>query len=620
MAFYLDNLIDINRLQKLYDMHLVQTGISSALIGLDGRRYAASGWKQICSISHETASEASALCNLAYNMAIDSLKSGESLVYYSCPFGLMHVVLPVRINDTHVANLLKGHFLFDKPSRHFIERFRKQVLKFGFDEERYLEALNKIPVIPEGKMKLMMDHSLIFAEMIGEMGCCYIKEHSIREEIQKAYLEIENEIRLRKSESDKLAQIIGANAIPTFAINSESIITHWNKACELITGYKACEVIGTQKHQDVFYPEKRPLLADFIVRGAPAREVKKIYGDKINESIHSPDAYEGEDFFPEMGTHGKTLFFTVAPLKESDGRVAGAISTLQDITEQRLAEHELKESEERYRHLFESANDAIFLIKDGVIRDCNQKAHFLFRSSRAELIGLCPIDLSPEIQPGGEVSKNEIKRKSEIVYQDVPMLFEWRFKRRDGTFFDAGVSISKIIISNTPYALSIIRDITNTKMLIEALKARESELDEKNLYLGKINSALKAALDHRDVERRSLEENIMSNMKKHVFPYISELARCGIGEHARAYLNVIETNLNSLISPYSNKVFSKYLDLTPTEIRVADLIRSGMNTKGIAEILGLSPSSVQWHRKNIRIKFGLSGKKVNLHSFIVNLQ
>jgi len=84
-------------------------------------------------------------------------------------------------------------------------------------------------------------------------------------------------------------------------------------------------------------------------------------------------------------------------------------------------------------------------------------------------------------------------------------------------------------------------------------------------------------------------------------------------------VNIINTNLNDIISQFSKTIFAKYMDFTPTEIRIADFIRDGKNSKEIAQLLGLSPSSVQWHRKNIREKLELTNKKVNLHTYLNSL-
>lgn len=612
-------LIDLDKMQTLFELNMKLTGISSALIALDGTIYAHSGWKKICSQFHLANPDSARLCASSYEQACNRLHSGEPYLLYTCPFGLVDIAVPVRINGKYVANLMYGRFFHEEPDPVMLEGFKRQAGKFGFDEKEYMEAVSQIPVIPELKLEIMKESMLLFVEMIGGMGVSCYNEQTVKEQIISAYGELQKEIRRRKSEEEKLRQIIEGNAIPTFVIDTESRITHWNKACEFMTGFSASEMTGTDRHQEVFYSSKRPLLVDLLVRNISRDEILRFYGDKIKNMSQNTDSYQGEDLFPEIGDKGKTLFYTAASLKDADGRITGAITTLQDVTDIRQAEHELRESEERYRHLFESANDAILLVRDGRITDCNQKALFLFRCSRDELIGSLPIDLSPGIQPGGEISAEELRRKSKIVYQDVPLTFEWRFIRKEGTFFDSGVSVSQIMISDTAYALAIIRDISGTKQLIHALRTREAELDDKTRYLEKVNQALKASLDHREVERRAVEESMLSNMKQFVFPYFRDIAKCRIDQDARVYLGIIETNLGELVSPISRSRFARYIDLTPTEIKIADLIRDGKNTKETAVMLGLSPSSVQWHRKNIREKFSLTNKKTNLQTFLKTL-
>jgi PAS domain S-box-containing protein len=417
----------------------------------------------------------------------------------------------------------------------------------------------------------------------------------------------------------ELGQILEANPIPTFVVDSNSKITHWNRACVLLTDIPAADMIGTDKHQEAFYCQRRELMADLIVRGADTAELSALYGDKVKNSQRTRAGYEGEDFFPKLGKTGKWLFFTAAPLKDANGDTVGAIETLQDITERRLAEQGIRASEARFRRLFESANDAIFIVKDGRIIDCNQKALDLFNASRKFILGLAPMALSPEKQPNGASSEDEVDRRNSIVLQNVPQLFEWRFLRKDGSQFDAEVSLTRFWVSDSPHALAIVRDITARNKMIQTIKTRETELDDKRRYLEKVNQALKAALDHREVEKRAVEENMLINLKRFVFPYIEELGKCQISTDAQAYLNIIETNLNDIVSRLPRTVFSKYIDLTPTEIRIADFIRDGKNSKEMAHLMGLSPSSVQWHRKNIREKLGLTNKKVNLYAYLTSL-
>ncbi len=144
---------------------------------------------------------------------------------------------------------------------------------------------------------------------------------------------------------ERLSQIVNGTSIPVFVIDEKHTVTHWNRACENSTGIPADEVIGTTKQWSAFYTEKRPVMADLIVDEAPEEEISRYYGDKCQKSVLVKGAYEAEDFFPDMGGEGgRWFFFTAAPLRDHDGKITGAIETLQDFTGSRNAENELKAS------------------------------------------------------------------------------------------------------------------------------------------------------------------------------------------------------------------------------------------------------------------------------------
>jgi len=190
---------------------------------------------------------------------------------------------------------------------------------------------------------------------------------------------------LRDSERE-LSEILEGSPVPTFVINNEHMLIHWNKACENLTGVPAGTVVGSNRQWMAFYPAERPVMADLIVNRVSESEIARYYGDKYRKSALIDGAYEAEDFFPHFGERGKWLFFTAAPLKDAEGNILGAIETLQDITERRRAEEAVKESETRYRDLFNSASDAIFIHdSDGNIIECNRAASELTGYSLDEM-------------------------------------------------------------------------------------------------------------------------------------------------------------------------------------------------------------------------------------------
>ncbi|BCS52485.1 diguanylate cyclase [Geobacter sp. SVR] len=161
---------------------------------------------------------------------------------------------------------------------------------------------------------------------------------------------------LRESRK-RLAQIVEGFAVATFVIDARHTITHWNRACANITGVSAEEMIGTRHHWRAFYSTERPVMADLIVDGISEEFLIRNYARECRRSTIIEGAYEAEDYFPHFGSGGKWLFFTAAPIRDRDGKIIGAIETLQDITERKQAEQALRESEHRYYEL--SITDAL---------------------------------------------------------------------------------------------------------------------------------------------------------------------------------------------------------------------------------------------------------------------
>ncbi len=138
-----------------------------------------------------------------------------------------------------------------------------------------------------------------------------------------------------------LFQIVHNTPIAIFVIDEEHKVTHWNKACENLTGISRSEVLGKKDAWKAFYNEERPVMADLVLKDASEEKFKEYYGEKFTHSRFHPDAYDGEDYFPKLGDEGRWVFFTAAPINNSEGKRIGAIETLQDITAQKETEEEL---------------------------------------------------------------------------------------------------------------------------------------------------------------------------------------------------------------------------------------------------------------------------------------
>jgi PAS domain S-box-containing protein len=300
------------------------------------------------------------------------------------------------------------------------------------------------------------------------------------------------------------------------------------------------------------------------------------------------------------------------------------LNAILDITDRKKNEDELRRGRERFRAIADYTHDwENWIAPNGKLIWVNPAVERITGYSREEYLNL-PGNLSHRLkavilEEDQEQVLTMLKSglRDEISGNDVPC----RIRRRDGAIRWVSISYQPIYANSGSFLglRSSIRDITDRKLMEEALREREKELSEKSHKLAEVNQALKAMLDHREVEKRSVEESMRVNLRKLVFPYVEKMAGRRLDDDSRTYLNLIKSNLEELVAPLSRSLSSKYMDLTPAEIEVADLLRQEKTSKEIASLLGVSTSSVSFHRYNIRKKFGLLHKRTNLSAYLKTL-
>ncbi len=151
------------------------------------------------------------------------------------------------------------------------------------------------------------------------------------------------------------------------------------------------------------------------------------------------------------------------------------------------------------------------------------------------------------------------------------------------------------------------------------VKERTRDLEIKTKSLEEMNTAMKVLLNKREEDKIELEDNVLTNVKELVMPFVDKFRETQLDGHQKTLLSIIESNLNEIISPFTRRLSLEYLNLTPTEIQIANMTKHGNTSKKIAKIMNISPRTVDTHKKNIRRKIGLEGKRANLRSYLLSL-
>lgn len=151
----------------------------------------------------------------------------------------------------------------------------------------------------------------------------------------------------------------------------------------------------------------------------------------------------------------------------------------------------------------------------------------------------------------------------------------------------------------------------------KALRKLGEDLEVKADSREQSNKALRILLKQRDEDRDGIEEKVVANVRELVMPFLRNLKESELNARQRINVEVVETNLNSIISPFSRSLSTKYLSLTPQEIQIAVLIKEAKSNREIADVMNLSRRTIESHREHMRRKMGLKHKRANLRAHLL---
>ena len=371
---------------------------------------------------------------------------------------------------------------------------------------------------------------------------------------------------------------------------------------------------GNREFANFLGRKKEEIVGKTVREFAPA-DLAKIYeqADKQLLQAGGNQTYESAIMHADGTRH--IVVFNKATLTNRDGTPCGLIGSIFDITLRKKFEAQLLSSEERYRRIFDSIQDIYYEVGlDGTILEISPSVEKYVPLKREDLIGRSIYEFYADKNKRNDFLQ-EIQEKRYV--RD----FEIELRDHQGSLVTCSIAASLLPGDGKlpPRIVGSLRDISERKRVEETLRQSEEELSIKSRNLEEVNMALRVLLKQREDDRKELEDNVLTNVKLSILPHIEKLKEGSLTKDQRMVLEIVETQMKKIISPFLSRISQSCFDLTPQEIRVADFVKNGNTTKEISCILGISLKTVDYHRDTIRKKLGLKNHHTNLRSFLLKL-
>ncbi|QWR78411.1 PocR ligand-binding domain-containing protein [Candidatus Magnetomonas plexicatena] len=442
VIYTLSDIFNVKELQELSASFTRLTGAVTTILDLDGNILTTSGWQQICTDFHRVNHITAVKCMETDTVLASKLQAKEQYNVYRCKNGLVDVAVPIIIDGVHMGNLFTGQFLFEPPNEQF---FIKQAEECGFNKEEYLKALSKVPIFNEEYAKMLVDFMLRLAKVIAETGL--------------------TKKRILESTVNTLPGIF-------YTIDTTGKFLMWNKNLETVSGY-SYEEISKMNPLNFFTGDDKKT---------------------INSAIE--EAFETGDVVTEANVHTKNgrdipYYFTGSVIEIDGVKCLTGLGT--DMSEYKAMESNLRDSEEKYRLLFEHENDAIFLCDAETYEfiDSNDAWCNLYGYSREEMKGQRVFILSAEPEKSERIAKT-------ITSLRVPHILH---KHKDGTVFSVELSIGSFTHKGRNMFCVISRDITERIRLEETLKQFTVNLEKKVA---------------EEIEKNRMKDQLMYEQSRHM--------------------------------------------------------------------------------------------------------
>ncbi|MBU1056147.1 MAG: PocR ligand-binding domain-containing protein [Proteobacteria bacterium] len=379
------SIINVEELRTIMEDFYNLTHMATAVLDLKGNVIEATGWQDICTKFHRIYPKTACNCTESDLFLAKNLKPGE-YINYKCKNGLWDVVTPLYVGENHLGNIYTGQFFYDDEEIDE-EFFIKQAETCGFDKDLYLDALRRVPRINRKTVNYLMQFLVKFTKYISRIGSVNIqleKEICERKRTEKAHWDSESFI---KSVMDNLPIGIAVHSVELPAVKFEYMNDNFFKlhrtTREALADPDAFWIAAYEDHE--FREEIKKRVMDDYASGDPAQ----LHWEDV------PITRKGEE----------TSFISAQNVPVPNKSLM--ISTVWDVTDRKHVELSLKESESRFRELFENLYDgvAVYAVendgKDFRFVDINLSGQVLSKVKKENAIGKSITSLFPGIRELG---------------------------------------------------------------------------------------------------------------------------------------------------------------------------------------------------------------------------
>jgi PAS domain S-box-containing protein len=387
-----------------------------------------------------------------------------------------------------------------------------------------------------------------------------------------------------------------------YEVDLKGNFTFFNSAMARITGFSANELLGMNN---------RDMMDKFNTK-----QVYQVFNQVFQTGLASK-AFDWQ-LIRKDGSRC-ILEVSISLKKQATGEPVGFMGIARDVTRRKLMEQALRDSEEKYRMIIENIEDGYYEVDlAGNFIFFNDALARITGYDRKDLLGMNNRDIMDAF------NAKRVFSLFNAVYGTglATKAFDWELIRKDGCkrYVEVSVSLKRDLKGHPIGFMGIARDITERRETEELLRRSEEKLRGKTRNLEEVNTALTVLLKKREEDKIELEQTVLTNLNDMVKPYLERVKERARDPKQKDNLVVLEENLNAITSPFSYRLSSRYLNLTSSEIEIANLVKQGQSTKEIADLLNVSSKTIEVHRLNIRKKLGLSNKKASLRTHLLSVR